>query len=694
MSKFFLIFVLSTVLTSLGVSQETPQVFRDWSYERKDLGAPFGDVCAAFTEKKVGEDTWRLSILYTPNQDNPTHVVITSQVASLDAKILYSQTDSSKNIQKHYRSEFLDSSFGAKAFWFAPVSFVDFYKYIRRGSSLKVKYVQENEVQLNFSLMGSTAATNKIAELCNNKKEFIASAFYDYVDKVDVAQNPITTDASIESAWQNLTEAWHFYGVAVEHQAQIANLQRRIDPLLAQQREYLKQQGLLTKEIESSEEAKEDLELQLATQKQQIGTLNQELVLEDSKLQTALSVLKEKEDAFRPIKEEGRSYFAAVESAKAKVNSMTQQIAQSEEQLRQTRIKLSNLWDEASLLDSRIQSQQFQLSQLRSDRIRANNEYLSYNLEREYQQKLATDSIYQMRLRSKNQSDNDLIHKRNVLSREESTLRNLQQQLQNCRSQPNRDCSSLQNQVARQRSEVSRAERDYSNEQSTNRTLASQLESRRIQLRQVVENELATLASRVNSLDVSIRDVERALTLNQSRLNLVRTIEIPRTDRELSSLENTLVLQQGQLSSARESLRWAEQDLLSFKLRTDYDRKEQEYFLASSNVQSIQASLAKIEVKVQNLKAAIAKNEVKINTLSAHIEKLITDLASTQSELQDLQATLTPLLQERQNYALELERSQAALKENAQVYRVVLRDLPVDKNRLPQFPEMFQDWLN
>ncbi len=694
MKKIIPVLLLSNVLMLAAVGQEVPQVFRDWRYERKDLGGILGDVCVAYTEKKLGENIWRLSILYAPNKENPTHVVLSTQDASLENSVVYSQTDSSTTIQKHYRSDFLDLAFGNKSYWFAPSSFVNFYKYIRRGSSLKVKYVQGTEKQLYFSLMGSTAATNRIAELCNNKKEFIPEAFYDYVDKLNVTQIPTTNGATLSNAWDDLGAAWDSYLETGVHQSALTELQKRIDPLVAKQREYLRQSGLLTTEIQNQEKTKADLEAQVVTQKAQLKKAQEDLAAQDSKLQNALVVLKNKEDIFRPVREEGRPYFSAVDTAKQRVSSLNTQIANTQEQIRQAKLKISSLWNEVSTLENRIRSQQQQLSQLKSERIRANSAYNSYNVETEHQRLLNTDAYYVQRLRAKEASDREIPRKRSALNNAEADLRNSERELRSCQAQqPPQDCSLQEREVNQNSNEVSRLQRDYDSELATNDRLERELADRKRALRRVVEDEKQALAKRVTDLDISINETESAISQNEFRLNTLRNSDIPRAERELSSAENTLLIQQGQLDTARDNLRRSEQDLASFKARTSYDFKESEYLAADKEVRSIRAVMLSLDTQIKSLQSSITKNEARIVSIAAQIEKLINQLASTQTELQNIQAALAPLMQEKDVLQGHLAKAQEALRLSAEEFKVSVRDLTLQKTRAPVFPDKFHDWL-
>ncbi|MEZ4815700.1 MAG: hypothetical protein R3A80_10915 [Bdellovibrionota bacterium] len=691
------IFVLSLGFVFFSANelraQEAPQAFRDWTFERKEMAAPLGASCVASTTKKVGELTWRLSIVYNPALENATQIVVSTDDLSVENKVVYTQTDSSKNIQRHFRSEFLDQGVGARAFWFAPSSFVDFYSYIRRGTALKLKYVQETEKQVLFSLMGSTAATNKISELCNNKKAFVPESFYNYVDKLNVSAIPADSSASVPSAWDDLGDAWDSYLETGVVQADINEVQKKIDPLVAREREYLRQSGLLNNEIQSQEKTKSDLEALVVTQKAQLKKAQEDLVSEDARLQAALIVLKEKEDVFRTAREEGRPYFNAVDSDQQRVSTLSSQVSSTKEKIRVTKIEISNLWDEVSTLESRIRSLQQQVAQLRTDRIRANNEYLSYNVEWELERKLNSDVFYQQKLRAKQSSDRDLVLKKNELNRAEASLRDLERDLRSCQNQPDRDCSALQNQVNAQRNEVSRAQQQYNSELGQNAQLERDIASRSNQLRRVAEDEKRALANKVADLDVKISQYESAISQNEFKLNTLRNSDIPREERALASAENTLVIQQGQLDTARNNLRRSEQDLAAFKVRTDYDRKERDYAAADKSVRDIRSRMAALDSQISMLKTAIARNESKITSIAANIEKLISQLAATQSELQSVQAALAPLMDQKKVLLVQLSKFQEALSASATDFRVNLRDISVQKTRMPAFPAQFHDWL-
>ncbi len=696
MKKIWLVFVGVSILTRVSIAQEGPQLFRDWAFERKVIDG-LGDTCVAYTDKRtdqrVGDANWRLSIQYSVQKKRPASIFITSLDNTLVNPVIYSQTDSSQNIQKHFRSEFLDVSMGAPTYWFAPQKFNDFYRYIRRGTSLKVKYVQEVEKQLNFSLMGSTAATNKISELCNGKKDFLPETFYSFIDQLNVSHIPPMSNASVHTGWEELGESWGFYLESGALESDVQKVQSEIDTLVAQERAYLKQEGLLSSEIEDLEKEKADLEVLIVSQQNQLKSTEQNLSLEESRLQASLLILNEKEIAFRPVREEARPYFVAVENAQNRIYYLKGQIDQTQEEIRKLKNDLNGFWSEASLLESRIFNQKQELAQLRQDRNQAQNKYLAYNVESEYQRKLQTDAVYQQKLSSKEQSDRDLASKKQRVEKRQQEVRQAEQDLANCEAVPTNNCNAYKQALREKKTQLSTAKNQYQQEVAKNSQLSQDIQNRKQQLRALVQNEKQRLANVVAKLDRDISQLQVSINQNEYRLSHVRNTEIPRTERELSSVESRLGSQQNQLEIAKGTLSQAEQELASFKIRSDYDRKEREFLVADRNVKDIRISVAALEAKIDSLKEAIAKNEARVLSLNAQIEKHVSALASNQEALQEVQVELQRLREERVQLQTKLSDVQEDMKVSGESFRVNIRDLPVQKNSVPVFPPEFRDWL-
>ncbi len=462
---------------------------------------------------------------------------------------------------------------------------------------------------------------------------------------------------------------------------------------MAREREYLRQSGLINQDIQNKENAKKDLENTVVSQKNQLTNTQTELAGQDSKLQAALLVLKEKEDIFKPIREESKAYFAAVDSAKQRVSEINSQITSTQTQITQIKNKIASLQTEEDNLENKIAVSQNEISSLRSERIRAQNEYFAFDVEQQLRRRLENDFTYQNLLRSKQQSDINISNYRDQVSRLEADVRDLERELRSCQSTPDRDCTSIQNEINAKKSELSTAQSSLNNELMRNRQIQQDTFARQQTLRTEVENEKDKLADRVTQLDLKINDVQTRIEQYQLRLSTIRNSELPRYERDLSTSQNSLISLQSQLDNANSNLRRAEQDLASFKARTDYTRKESEYIAADKKVRDIRAYMTSLDLQIRSLQTSIARNETKITTLANEIERLVTQLASTQQGLAAVQAELAPLMQEKASLTEKLNLAQANMKTDAEEYRVFIRDLPRTKSRMPSFPAKFWDWL-
>jgi chromosome segregation ATPase len=240
---------------------------------------------------------------------------------------------------------------------------------------------------------------------------------------------------------------------------------------------------------------------------------------------------------------------------------------------------------------------------------------------------------------------------------------------------------------------LNRAKQDYNSELALNRKLQQDIDNRKAALRRDTEDEKQRLADRVTQYDIDINNVESAIDQNEFKISSIRNSDIPRAEREQSAAENTLASQQSQLDTAKDSLRRSEQDLASFKARTDYDRKEREYLAADKEVQDTRNRMAVLDTQIRSLQLAISRNEAKIVSISSNIEKLISQLASTQTALKDVEAQLVPLNIQKNELTAKLQETQKNLKVNGENYRLNIRDLPLQKSLIPSFPTKFQDWL-
>lgn len=76
MNRRLLLSLSLVFFSNRAITQEAPQVFRDWIFERKDMGVPLGESCVASTVKKIGELSWKLSIVYNSKLENPTQIIL------------------------------------------------------------------------------------------------------------------------------------------------------------------------------------------------------------------------------------------------------------------------------------------------------------------------------------------------------------------------------------------------------------------------------------------------------------------------------------------------------------------------------------------------------------------------------------------------------------------------------------------
>lgn len=683
MKKINLVLLGFCFINSLS-AQDGQVQFRDWTFERKVLAEPIGQACIAYTEARVEQNTWRLSVIQNTQHNLPTTIVISTSDNSIPTE-LFAQTDSNVDVHRHIRTDFLDASLGSNSFWFAPNRFTSFFESILQGSALKVKYIQGSEKQVLFSLRGSSDATNEISRACHKGNSFVNAAFYDHLDTLDINLVPTLEGASVNLAWVALRDSFRHRRAELVQLAKIETIQNQIDPLSARQNSDLAEIRQIQRDIENDRAVKRDLEWTLNSQRSQLDSKVRERDSQNVQLQNAQTNLINRENALRQARNGLVPYNQAVENSRQKVEASRLEVNRAQVAVNQQGMRVNNVRSELRSQEAQLNESQRQLGDLRSQRANAQSQYANYNVDQETHRRINSDRIYQNKLREKQQSDAAVVQTQNQIDRHEAQLQALRQQLQQCQSKPGRDCKPIRMQIQQKENQLAAAKQNHKAEVNHNMVVSNQLGQRAASIRIEVESDKKQLANRIASLDNQIQNKQAQVNQQQNRVATLRNTELPQAERNLAAAESSLRMQQTQYGMAQAQQRQSEQNLENYKIRVELDRKERDCAIADQRVRDLRAVVANTNNEIRNLQSVIASNQSRLNDVNYDISRLDRQLVITQQDLREVNSQIAILTDKKNDLLPELNSIGLEKDKAGQLYLVNVRDMPRPRV-LPGFP--------
>jgi peptidoglycan hydrolase CwlO-like protein len=212
---------------------------------------------------------------------------------------------------------------------------------------------------------------------------------------------------------------------------------------------------------------------------------------------------------------------------------------------------------------------------------------------------------------------------------------------------PQRDCSHLENALANANSQVSQAEGAAQNARQRVREIESRMDSIERQIDWDVRREYDALVDQENRARSEMDRAESSLRNDENRLAQIRQADIPRLEREQSSLSSERPGVVNTISQSRNAVATLTRELANFKAANDWDRK-------AGNVASKQQQLStdtsalnlansnKFNAE-QNLKNTIAREA----QIKANIDSLVSQLNALNARALQLEQGLQGLPAER-----------------------------------------------
>jgi hypothetical protein len=212
---------------------------------------------------------------------------------------------------------------------------------------------------------------------------------------------------------------------------------------------------------------------------------------------------------------------------------------------------------------------------------------------------------------------------------------------------PQRDCSQLENALANANNQLSQAESVAQNARQRVREIESRMDSIERQIDFDVRREYDSLVDQENRARSEMDRAESSLRTDENRLAQIRQADIPRLEREQSSLSSERPGVVNTIAESRNAVASLSRELANFKSANDWDRK-------AGNVASKQQQLStdtsalnlansnKFNAE-QNLKNTIARE----GQIKTNIDTLVSQLNSLNARALQLEQGLQGLPAER-----------------------------------------------
>ena len=212
---------------------------------------------------------------------------------------------------------------------------------------------------------------------------------------------------------------------------------------------------------------------------------------------------------------------------------------------------------------------------------------------------------------------------------------------------PQRDCSHLENALANANNQVAQAENASRQAGQRVREIESRMDSIERQIDFEVRREYDALVDQENRARNELDRAESSLRNDENRLAQIRQADIPRLEREQSSLSSERPGVVNTISQSRNAVATLSRELANFKSANDWDRKagnvdaKQQQLSTDTSALNL-ANSNKFNAE-QNLKNTVARE----SQIKANIDSLVAQLNSLNARALQLEQGLQGLPAER-----------------------------------------------
>lgn len=547
---------------------------------------------------------------------------------------------------------FADLTGSKERFWAVPKNLSGLIEQLRT-ENVNGQAFGSKEIDVEIRSDGFSQVFEEMGKRCNNGYALLEERF----EKDFLAAMPNVVDGTkLNPAQVTALRAAYFEAFALHRQNLGAEFQ--LEQVLAKYKDFL------TEQKNNREEKQQILSIHLPQ--------SQKTLIDAQKLQVDLKAEIERLSLQIPgLREQVQKSTQSLEQARVilapllpEFNRLTQLVRLNEDGLRsaQGRLnfidsRLNELSRTISLLQSESDQVDRHLRQARLDYERAISALRDaefrrsqFDVRREIDRRLSSNGEYRRIKTERDSIDPQISQIRSLIGQIEGERVRIVRDLETCRADAQRNCAEIEQGLAQadQLLNEKRAE-------------ARQLEARRSELDRAIANtessvqnevrrEYDQLVDRENRARQDVNYADDTIRKDQSRLDTIRTIEMPRALDEQRSLNNERPSVQAQIGDRQRQLSQAQLDLERFKTVNDFDRKANDVSRKESQLAQDQAALDQVqraklqdEQRLQEAIATEAQMKKRIAELNARVADLDARHIELEKRLKNLPAERAPI---------------------------------------------------
>lgn len=517
----------------------------------------------------------------------------------------------------------------ASVYWYAPVGLPKLLETIAAANTLAV---QGTTVQSKVSLKGSADAVSAWRK-CMKKIDPVPE---DFLKKLNT-QATVNESAfgDVQQAIDGLERAFVVYRDGMAATKELSVARDGAKKLLSQEKDAL---ATYNKALTAWQKTSDELAKQRAKEATLQATLadtKADLAAKQTELPIAEDDLKVKTATYTPVRAQMDPLFKEVKQREDALASniretkrLYQRVADIPGEISSLRRERSNLDSQISSLDSQIYSARRAYDDAESTASRYNADWEARNeFDRDSQASWARSRIQQYRQEAMNAS-NDANNAR-------SRLATAQGALSGCRTNPQADCSSQQNNVNQYQNEVNAAESRRQSAESNQRSAEWDLDRIRNSIYSKHQDIKRRLQSEADDLERRWRSLQSQQDQARARRNQIDQ-EIPDLQAELSRAKARIPVLEQEKPVLEQALADAQKRRDALAAQIDYVRIEKEYRDAIARVDGLKKGIAADQ-------KLIAQTEKELKALAPVIASLVKDEAAKMKTRDTAAAKLAPI---------------------------------------------------
>ena len=561
------------------------------------------------------------------------------------------------------------SEYSGHTFWNLPTNTPKLLNYIKQANQLHI-WSTANNVELPFSLRGSTAAINELEGRCGSNSLLVSQDFESYLvpdsnKSVDILS---LNDSETVEIRDIVAQAVVDYRAMLEVRNELQALEDRYSQWtheLAQLKNdinYLQNQRLpyLTQEKINAQNAIDTAKSEIPQYESLITNENINLGVAHKNYQAAYNKLAPHKPQHDQLKRE-------FERAKNNLSQKNNELYSVQTRISQTNYDINRLQEKVDNLNWSIQQKRSQKQNEQNRLTAAQNKLNAFDPQTELQRRKQNNQNLQD-VKAKIQQIKQNIQKQQIVVENAKQVRdNKKAQLDKCLS-TGKPCEKKKQQLQEAR-QAFRSAKDVLEKKQANLAQKQQRRKNIVEnIRQRVENDHQALRNEVNQLNQSVSILTQELQSLRQQRNYIVNTEIPTLENRLHSLNTELSYAETAVVNAQSRVNSARRAYNDFKVSVNYDYLKSEVDRTQSIVTNIQNKISSYEYEVSKRKQIIVDQTNYKQQMISEIQQTKNTIAQKKIRKDEVAELLKPYDIEKAEVVARLQLKLNDLAETKEAY--------------------------